>query len=144
MYTKILVPIDGSAHSRQALSVACKLSEQSSTKIYILHIPEAVDDTTKLIWGVGALGSDAAFDQSAGEALLEEAERFAKEKGIRTIETVIEQGRPVDIILAVSKREDVDVIVMGSRGLSDLGGMVAGSVSHKVGHLARCGVITVS
>ena len=136
MYTKILVPIDGSVHSQHALSVACKLSEQNSTKVYVLHIPEVVGNTTKLIWGVGALASDATSEHlaSAGEALLEEAETFAKAKGIRNIETMIEQGR----------REGVDVIVMGSRGLSDLGGMVAGSVSHKVGHLAQCGVITVS
>jgi nucleotide-binding universal stress UspA family protein len=146
MYTKILVPIDGSVHSQHALSVACKLSEQNSTKVYVLHIPEVVGNTTKLIWGVGALASDATSEHlaSAGEALLEEAETFAKAKGIRNIETMIEQGRPVDIILEVSRREGVDVIVMGSRGLSDLGGMVAGSVSHKVGHLAQCGVITVS
>ena len=48
MYTKILVPIDGSVHSQHALSVACKLSEQNSTKVYVLHIPEVVGNTTKL------------------------------------------------------------------------------------------------
>jgi nucleotide-binding universal stress UspA family protein len=146
MYTKILVPIDGSVHSQHALSVACKLSEKNSTKVYLLHIPEVIDDKEKLIWGVGFLGAEATFNELylAGENLLKEAESFAKAKSVKNIEKVIKQGRPVSVILEISRQEEVDVIVMGSRGLSDLGGMVAGSVSHKVGHLAQCSVVTVS
>ena len=62
-----------------------------------------------------ALASDATSEHlaSAGEALLEEAETFAKAKGIRNIETMIEQGRPVDIILEVSRREGVALKKVG-------------------------------
>lgn len=60
------------------------------------------------------------------------------------IEQELTQGDPVRVILDTAKKRDVDAIVMGSRGLSDLGGVVIGSVSHKVSHAAKCRVITVS
>ena len=42
-----------------------------------------------------------------------------------------------------SKHEKPDMIVMGRRGLSDLQGLLMGSVSHKVSHLADCACLTV-
>lgn len=146
MYSKILVPIDGSVHSQNALSLACKLSEKESTKVYLVHIPEVIDNKEKLIWDVSFFGAEENSNELylAGEEFLKEAESYAKAKGVKNVETVIKLGKPVSVILEVSKQEGVDVIVMGSRGLSDLGGMVAGSVSHKVGHLAQCSVVTVS
>ncbi len=146
MYSKILVPIDGSVHSQNALSVACKLSEKDITKIYLVHIPEVIDDKEKLIWNVRFFEAEENSNDLylAGEGFLKEAKNYAKAKGVKNVETMIKLGKPVSVILEISKQEKVDVIVMGSRGLSDLGGMVAGSVSHKVGHLAQCSVVTVS
>ena len=54
-----------------------------------------------------------------------------------------EYGDPAERILDCAKREHVDMIVMGTRGLSDLKGLLMGSVSHKVSHLADCACVTV-
>jgi nucleotide-binding universal stress UspA family protein len=52
-------------------------------------------------------------------------------------------GDPVKCILSMTEQEEVDVIVMGTRGLGDLQGLLVGSVSHKVSNLAPCTCIAV-
>lgn len=146
MYTRILVPIDGSEHAKQALSVACKLLDQNASTLYLLHVPETLFYTTTLVWGLGAVNAEAtlAEREKAGEQLLQQAAISAREQGARQVEEILTQGDPVRVILDTAKSVGVDTIVMGSRGLSDLGSVVIGSVSHKVSHSAKCRVVTVS
>lgn len=59
------------------------------------------------------------------------------------IRVVFKNGQPVKRILETLDEERADLVVIGSRGLSDLAGALGGSVSHRVAHLARCSVITV-
>ncbi|MDP3536373.1 MAG: universal stress protein [Halomonas sp.] len=146
MYTRILVPIDGSEHAKQALSVACKLLDQKASTLYLLHVPETLSYTTTLVWGLGAVNAEASLAEreKAGEQLLQQAAISAREQGARQVEEILTQGDPVRVILDTAKSVGVDTIVLGSRGLSDLGSVVIGSVSHKVSHSAKCRVVTVS
>lgn len=59
------------------------------------------------------------------------------------IRVVFKNGHPVKRILETIDDEKPDLVVTGSRGLSDLAGAIEGSVSHRVAHLAPCSVITV-
>jgi nucleotide-binding universal stress UspA family protein len=59
------------------------------------------------------------------------------------VHCVIEDGDPGKEILRYAEEETANLIVMGSRGLSDLQGLLMGSVSHKVSHLSPCSCITV-
>lgn len=81
--------------------------------------------------------------QEFGRAILNQAKNAANDHGVTNVETVLEEGDPTKVILAVAKRLGVDMIAMGSRGLGDLEGLLLGSVSHKVGHSADCTVLTV-
>jgi nucleotide-binding universal stress UspA family protein len=56
--------------------------------------------------------------------------------------TVMAVGEPATRILDCAKREKVDLIVQGSRGLSDLKGLLLDSVSHKASQLAGCPCVT--
>jgi nucleotide-binding universal stress UspA family protein len=145
MYNRILVPIDGSENTQQALSVACKLLSENASTLYLLHIPEALAYPTTLVWGVGALNTEATLAErkKAGEQLLMQAAQSAQEQGAQQVEKQMVQGDPVRVILDTANDQGIDTIVMGSRGLSDLAGVVIGSVSHKVSHSAKCQVITV-
>ncbi len=78
------------------------------------------------------------------QALLEEARRNAVRHGVESVELRVGTGDPARMILDLAKSEKVDLIVIGSRGLSDLEGLVFGSTSHKVTHLAPCSCLTVS
>ena len=80
---------------------------------------------------------------AVGDILLDEAERTAKMHGVKKITRAWKQGDPADCILAAAENEKADLIVMGSRGLSDLSGLLVGSVSHKVSHRSHCTCITV-
>lgn len=59
------------------------------------------------------------------------------------IRVVFKNGHPAKRILETAKEENSDLIVMGSRGISDLMGALGGSVSHRVANGADCSVITV-
>ncbi len=75
--------------------------------------------------------------------LLERGQKIAEEHGVSRISTSWRGGSTTEGILAQAKEVEADTIVMGSRGLSDLKGLVVGSVSHKVQHLFEGTVITV-
>jgi nucleotide-binding universal stress UspA family protein len=89
--------------------------------------------------------SDVArrFRQAVGERLMSRAHDRAREKGVQTIKTVLEGGDPANTILRVANGLRVDTIVLGSRGLGNARGLLMGSVSHKVAHLAECTCVSV-
>jgi nucleotide-binding universal stress UspA family protein len=62
---------------------------------------------------------------------------------VKSVNRLIESGNPARQILAVAAAQKIDLIVMGTRGHSDLEGLVMGSVAHKVSHGADCTVVTV-
>ena len=81
--------------------------------------------------------------EAVGNALLEHAETRAASAGVESVGRIIKQGDPAKCILTAIDEESADFVVMGSRGLSDLKGLLMGSVSHKVSHLAPCTCVTV-
>ncbi len=80
---------------------------------------------------------------AVGEAVLEHAEHLAQDKGASRVETMMEPGDAAGTILEVARRVEADMVVVGSRGLGELKGLLMGSVSHKISHMAPCTVITV-
>lgn len=144
MYLSILVPFDGSSHAQEALRVASELAPDRHATVTLLNVPEFATARDELGRWTGAIPLDsdrAQFEQAAYNQLKQawEALDWAKAE----VAYLVRWGRPAAIILAEAARLDVEAIVMGSRGLSDLRGLVVGSVSHKVTHAAKCHVITV-
>ena len=80
---------------------------------------------------------------AVGSAIIDRAEDIAKERGVKAIDRMVMEGNPADAILKVAENNNVDLIVLGTRGQSDLQGLLVGSVSHKVSHLAPCTCISV-
>ena len=81
--------------------------------------------------------------QAVGDCILDAAEAEAKNKGVKKIKRVAVSGHPAEAIVAAAKKANADLIVLGTRGLSDIKGLVVGSVSHQVMHLATCPCLTV-
>jgi len=74
--------------------------------------------------------------QRTGQAILDHAESAARAAGAPQVDTVMAEGDPAREITGEAERQDADAIVLGSRGRSDIAGLVFGSVSHKVLHMA--------
>lgn len=77
-----------------------------------------------------------------GHHVLSEAKDVLRSQ-VSDIATRLEEGDPVERILECADEERADLIVLGSRGLSELKGLMMGSVSHKVSQLAKCTCVTV-
>ncbi|HSS66233.1 MAG TPA: universal stress protein [Gammaproteobacteria bacterium] len=81
--------------------------------------------------------------QALGQRLLKGAAASAREKGARSVEVMLCEGNPAHAILDAAKKIDADLIVLGTRGLSNLKGLLLGSVSHKVIQLSTCSCLVV-
>ncbi|MEO9294644.1 MAG: universal stress protein [Nitrososphaera sp.] len=139
MSNKILVPVDGSENSRRALVQATSMSGEGSsiTILYVIEAPPTV--------------------YIASQKLLDEAKAKFKEESVRmldqykalvqkskaAIDTVALEGDAAQSIIDYAQKGRFDMIVMGSRGMGKLKGMVLGSVSRKVLHHAKCPVLIV-
>ena len=147
MNKSILVPIDGSDHAFKALDLACQIANQNGDSLRLLHvvetreIPEGLKQWAKVEHVGNVPGS--ALEASIGETLLRNGNLRAKELGANTLPPTMEHGNPARVIVETAERLGSDMIVMGTRGFSDLKGLVVGSVAHKVTHAAACTVVTV-
>lgn len=81
--------------------------------------------------------------EAVGKSVLAAAHERAGGHGVETELLTLEDGEPAGRILAAAGREDVDAVVMGSRGLSEIEAMTFGSVSHAVFEKAACTCISV-
>jgi nucleotide-binding universal stress UspA family protein len=172
MLKTILVPTDGSAHAKKAVDLAGDLAATSGAKIVLLHVllrghmPEGLmraaqvehigeshDKPSNLVnipqeimaRVEGKMGTQLPLQvlEFIGKRVLAGAEQVCRDKGVETVELVVEEGRPTEIILDYAKRTNADMIVMGSRGLSALKGILMGSISSQVSQLADCTCVTV-
>ncbi len=99
-----------------------------------------------------SVATDTAFQDSAvsprvlievGHHIIEGAKGRAERSGLENVDARLEVGDPADRILRCIDAENIDCVVMGSRGLNDLKGLFLGSVSHKVTNRANCTCIAV-
>ena len=98
------------------------------------------DDSTGLM--ASSIPLSPALLGAVGNVVLDNAENAAREHGAPDVNAVLMHGDPAKCILSLAEAE-ADMIVMGTRGLSNLAGLFVGSVSHKVNQLSHCTCITV-
>ena len=149
MFRHILVPLDGSTHSQNALEKAADLALHYKARVSILHVitdvlrsrvPDELRDYATMEH-VQVTENDMLL--AVARKLVETAELQLRELGLSDMTLSIDTGNVASKIVEFSQENDVDLIVMGRRGLGDLSGLLLGSVSHKVCHLADCACLTV-
>lgn len=141
----ILAAIDGSSHSKKALEFACRFARMYDARLIVMHVIHESPGSDTWVLGGAAVTVEASQEklEEAAAGLMSAALEIAAEAGCDDVETVVRGGYPAQQILQYAKKRPVDIIVMGSRGLSDLKGLLLGSVSHKINNLAECTCITV-
>ncbi|MFZ5597527.1 MAG: universal stress protein [Bacillota bacterium] len=131
---KVLVPFDGSDSALRAAGYAANMSLKDSEVEVTLLI---VVNTQNLDFFEASLDIKDRFFESlaeSAEATLQKASEIFNNKGI-TVKKVVAKGDPATTINNYVNENNIDVIVMGTRGLTSLKGMVLGSVSQKLIHL---------
>jgi nucleotide-binding universal stress UspA family protein len=137
MYERVLVAVDHSDVAQRALAAARELVLLSKGEVWVLHLRER-----EVIAQMGDVPSESAAD--AGSPVSAAVEELTK-AGVTAHGEVrnTTYGHAAREILADAKEHDVGVIVMGTRGRSELTGLVVGSTAHKVIHLADRPVLVV-
>lgn len=140
---KILVPIDGSKYSMEAVKVALKYAKATKTDISLMTV-------TPFISGLDLEISASAMDKlnksmkSRGEEVLAKAQDILKAEGVSAKTILSSSISAPDEIIGFAEKEKVDIIIIGSRGL---GGAATrffmGSVALKVVNHAPCNVYVV-
>ena len=137
MYVRVLVAIDHSEVAQRALTAAKDLALLSKGEVWVLHLRER-----EVIAQMGDVPSESATD---AESPVSAAVEALTKAGVTTHGEVRNTtfGHAAREILADAKEHDVGVIVMGTRGRSELTGLVLGSTAHKVIHLSDRPVLVV-
>lgn len=137
MFHKILVALDGSPHSEAALHYAVGLAQQHNAELGILHAYTHVGD----MFGTPNYEQILTTRIAVGETLLKAVCRTLPVGLVAT--THLLEGPAAMAIMRVAQAEGYDLIVVGSRGLGHVGGLLLGSVSSTVAQRAPCPVLIV-
>lgn len=138
MFERILLAVDGSDHAVRAAKIAADLARCMKSE---LRVVVAYDPIPPF------LGEPNL--QSAINTRLKDAQEIVQNAVTAAgdvpgeIHTELIEGNPAEAIIEVAKTRNIDVIVMGSRGLGRLAGLVLGSTSQKVVSHAPCPVLIV-
>ncbi len=141
-WERILVPIDFSVNSREALKLAVTLAADPEDRIILLHVIEADHPLQR--------GNEVMLTLSKSEAeTCFEAERrlerwAAQEAGPDIdVECVVQSGKVTNAILAVADRRDCDLIVLATEPKNWLKRLGSGSVTAQLQRRAPCAVLNI-
>ena len=138
---KVLLAVDGSQGSARAATVAFEIAEMTKSILYIVHVipTPSVEQFARM--------TDENIDEvllkytSKGEVLLEGYKNAASKYGIE-VTIVLERGSPSERIMAVAKKEAVDIIVMGHKGANAKRAQL-GSATDRVVQGTECPILVV-
>ena len=143
MFSRILVGLDGSDYSLKALNFAVDLAKKYQSQLVLIHV------VMRQIYAInppeaGILAGTAIVREleAEGKAILSRGEETVRAQGL-PVEIRLRQGVPAEELLRAAAEEKADLMVLGSRGLSQVKAFLLGSVSDKVSHHAKCPVLIV-
>lgn len=137
MYKKILIATDGSETADAAVKHAAYIARAAGAdEVVVLHVCPACTPE---------LDPDSKNRDTAAEIVKKAGESIAAE-GI-VVRTMVEMDYPPEevgeAVVDIATSENVDLLILGSRGLSEFKGILLGSVSHKVLQKASCPVLVI-
>ncbi|SMF07243.1 Nucleotide-binding universal stress protein, UspA family [Tistlia consotensis] len=146
MFERILCCVDGSQHALRAAETACALAAKFGGQLTILTVAKELkpSESVKRFMALEQLSGEPQYvlDEYT-EEIVNKARDVAEASGLQGVKAEVRTGNPARTIVEFAERHKADCIVLGSRGIGDIGGVLLGSVSFKVNSLAKCTVVTV-
>jgi nucleotide-binding universal stress UspA family protein len=168
----ILCALDGSSHAEKALDLAIAMAQKFDSRLVLFHVlmrnldteemrrfseiegltAESVAEVKRLQTVDGRVEVGLPYDAKIipsgmlvdlAQHILKSAQAGADVKGVSKTTIIMGDGDPAARILACAKQENIDCIILGSRGLSNIQALFEGSVSRKVSNRAECTTIAV-
>ena len=139
MLKNIVVATDASPASNRAINLAADMAGKYGATLHLLYavremqLPPELKKMAEVEKIAGARSDVLDF---VGKKILDDAQARALKKGATKIKSTLERGDPATAIMRYGKRRKVDLIVLGTRGLGQVKGMLMGSVSRKVTNLS--------
>lgn len=144
---KILVPTDFSKTSVTAYETAFEIAKKAGATIYLLHVvEEATPDSYRI---TGDYVKDDWEDRLFTFKLLEKAkaqlEKLVKDPRFDVVKVVgeLRLGNPFHGMNAIIAEQKVDLVVMGTRGQTNLEAMVIGTNTERIVRHSKCPILTV-
>ncbi|RLI29292.1 universal stress protein [Candidatus Bathyarchaeota archaeon] len=156
MFKTVLVPIDGSENSMKALTYAVEIAKQFKAKLILINVyslpkPTPISPAMPLAGPPTETTPPLTIEitreliektKQRAQEILKRAKDEAEKKHV-PVETIVKEGKPVREIVKAAEEKNVDLIVMGARGISKIKEILLGSVSHGVARKAHCPVLIV-
>lgn len=137
-YKSILCPVDFSETSRVAVGWSRQLATDLEGELTVLH---ALDTALLNVGNLVAVPQGGAELRSQAERKMAE---WVDELDLSASRVLIEEGVPADVIVKATEDHDVDLLVMGTHGLSGLQKLLLGSVMEKVLHRVQVPLLSFS
>lgn len=146
MIKKILVAADASTAANRAVTMAAYLASKHDAELLILHVIRDMQLPAILKKAPELEEFNHAREdilRQVANTILSEASDLAKKEGARKIQTAIGSGDPATSVIGFAKRRNIDTIVVGTRGLGKMKGLLMGSVSRKIANNAEANCMIV-
>lgn len=137
MFEVIVWGSDGSDHADRALDYARELAKANSARVVAVHVKEM---------SVGrAAGYPVQVDEEEVEQKIQRQVKDLKDAGLNTIyeQRGATAGGAAHALADAAKEAGAEVIVVGTRGQGPIAGLLLGSVTHRLLHVAPCPVLAV-
>ena len=144
----LLVAVDFTPFSEEALIFASHLAEKLSAKLLVLHV---IHDPAEAPGFYAQKGKKKKFLQSMEDIAEEMMQRFLKkmrkahpgQRPIKEAKPILVVGTPVTRILEIAKKKKADMIILGSHGRTGLSHLLVGSKAERVVQLSPIPVTVV-
>jgi nucleotide-binding universal stress UspA family protein len=139
----VLLVTDGSAPSQHAVNYLARFPLPAGAKTWVMHVlPPRPDPETLVPEAREIMTRVVEYEQHEGQIMVEQATQKLQTAQLQA-EPILAHGDAATEIIEYAKEHSIDLVVSGSRGLSQVKGWYLGSVSRKLVHYAHCSVLIV-
>jgi len=140
---KVLVPVDGSKYSEEALKIAVDYAKTKGANIYLINIAPFIEGIDLEISASDREKLNETFARRADYIVQQACGILAGEDVIATCRHVVAASSVPDAIIDFAEKENIDLIIIGSKGLGKSSRFKIGSVASKVVKHSPCSVYVV-